>query len=139
MTIKTLPQWRNFAIGSREEVRQSQVSHDRVRYDLSKSCYANSRFQIENGERRYQREREKEREKIDEILFPFSVNLMNIFQILVRLVISLSLSLSPLGSCFLPVIYAPAFPSSQCGYRSGMDTKILERKLTKQDQKTGTF
>lgn len=94
MTIKTLPQWRNFAIGSREEVRQSQVSHDRVRYDLSKSCYANSRFQIENGERRYQREREKEREKIDEILFPFSVNLMNIFQILVRLVISLSLSLS---------------------------------------------
>ena len=92
MTIKTLPQWRNFAIGSREEVRQSQVSHDRVRYDLSKSCYANSRFQIENGERRYQREREKEREKIDEILFPFSVNLMNIFQILVRLVIFLSLS-----------------------------------------------
>ena len=98
MTIKTLPQWRNFAIGSREEVRQSQVSHDRVRYDLSKSCYANSRFQIENGERRYQREREKEREKIDEILFPFSVNLMNIFQILVRLVISLSL-LSALAFC----------------------------------------
>ena len=63
MTIKTLPQWRNFAIGSREEVRLSQVSHDRVRDTIYQNLVTqilDFKLRTEKGDTN---EREKKRER----------------------------------------------------------------------------